>query len=501
MGAVNHAATIETHAAALFFVGDRAYKMKKPVNLGFLDFRSRADREAACHREVDLNRRLAPDVYLGVADVLGPDGRPCDHLVVMRRMSADRRLSSLVRAGVPVSGHLRRLARVLAAFHATARRGPAISAEGTCEALRQRWDDSFAMLQPFHGGVLDAAVAARIETLTHDFLAGRAPLFDDRIAAGRIVDGHADLLADDIFCLDDGPRILDCIEFDDRLRYVDMLDDAAFLAMDVEHLGAANAARDFLDRYAAFSGDTAPAALRHHYLAYRAFVRAKVACLRRTQGDATAATDVADHVDLTLRHLRAGVVRLVLVGGLPGTGKSTLAGRLADRLGAVLISSDRIRKELAGLDPACGAAAAYRGGIYTAQWTERTYAELLRRAHRLLERGESVVLDASWIRDAPRQAAHRTAADTHSVLVSLRCTADPATVDERLRRRAAARDYRSDADAVIAAALAADADPWPQSRAVPTGRPADLVERDALAMIRRAETPAAKDPCEVKENR
>jgi aminoglycoside phosphotransferase family enzyme/predicted kinase len=494
MDAVDHAATIETHAAILFFVADRAYKMKKPVNLGFLDFRCRADREAVCHREVELNRRLAPDVYLGVADVLGTDGRPCEHLVVMRRMPADRRLSVLVRAGVPVSGHLRRLARLLAAFHATARRGSAISVEGTRDALRQRWDDSFAMLRPFHHGVLDAAVADRIEVLTHDFLASRAPLFDDRITAGRIVDGHADLLADDIFCLDDGPRVLDCIEFDDRLRYVDMLDDAAFLAMDVERLGAAAAARDFLARYAEFSGDTAPAPLRHHYVAYRAFVRAKVACLRHAQGDPGAAADVAAHTELTLRHLRAGVVRLVLVGGLPGTGKTTLAGRLADRLGAVLISSDRIRKELSGLDPACGAASAYRQGVYTAEWTGRTYAELLRRARRLLERGESVVLDASWTRDAARRDAHRTAVDTRSVLVPLRCTADPATVDERLRRRAAAHDFRSDADAVIAAALAADADPWPQSRPVPTDRPVDLVERDALAVIRRAETPAAQTP-------
>jgi aminoglycoside phosphotransferase family enzyme len=248
MDAVDHAAVIETHAAVLFFVADRAYKMKKPVDLGFLDFRSRADREVVCHREVELNRRLAPDVYLGVADVLGPDGRPCEHLVVMRRMPADRRLSALVRSGVPVSGHLRRLARMLAAFHATAPRGPEISVEGTRDALRQRWTDTFTMLRPFRGRVLDAGVAARVEQLTHDFLAGREALFDDRIATGRIVDGHADLLADDIFCLDDGPRVLDCIEFDDRLRHVDVLDDAAFLAMDVEHLGAAGAARDFLDR-------------------------------------------------------------------------------------------------------------------------------------------------------------------------------------------------------------------------------------------------------------
>jgi predicted kinase len=379
---------------------------------------------------------------------------------------------------------------MLAVFHATARRGPEISAEGTLDALLGRWDASFDQLRPFHGGVLDAGVASRIERLTHDFLAGRKPLFEDRVAAGHIVDGHADLLTDDIFCLDDGPRVLDCIEFDDRLRYVDVLDDAAFLAMDVEHLGAAASARKFLDRYAEFSGDSAPAALRHHYLAYRAFVRAKVACLRHQQGEPSAPADVAQYADLTLQHLTAGVVRLVLVGGVPGTGKTTLAGRLADRLGAVLLSSDRIRKELAGIDPGHPAAADYRRGIYTAEWTERTYRELLHRARRLLERGETVVLDASWSREPLRRAAHLLATDTHVPLVGLRCTAAAATVAERLRRRAAAGTDASDADSVIAAALAADADSWPGSHTVATDELPEHVTQDAMAFTTRYVHPA-----------
>ncbi|GAA0808272.1 bifunctional aminoglycoside phosphotransferase/ATP-binding protein [Spirilliplanes yamanashiensis] len=484
MRSTPYAATFETHAAVVFLVGDRAYKLKKPVDLGFLDFRERADREAVCHREVELNRRMAADVYLGVADVHAPDGGVCDHLVVMRRMPADRRLSTLVRTGAPVAGDLRRLARMLAAFHATARRGPRISAEGGAGALLGRWDATFAQLRPFHGAVLPAATATAIEQLTHDFVAGRGPLFAGRVAAGRIVDGHADLLADDIFCLDDGPRVLDCIEFDDRLRWVDGLDDAAFLAMDLERLGAAGLAADFLDRYAEFAADPAPAALRHHYVAYRAYVRAKVACLRHAQGDAAAAAEAADYAALTLRHLRAGTVRLVLVGGTPGTGKSTLAGRLADRLGAVVLASDRLRKELAGVDPGRAAAAPYRQGIYTADWTRRTYDLMLTRARRLLERGETVVLDASWTQAAHRAAARALAADTRSTLAELRCTAGPAEVAERLARRAGETYRASDADAVIAAALAAEADPWPEATAVPTdGTPDDSVE-NALARLR-----------------
>ncbi|GAB1692647.1 AAA family ATPase [Krasilnikovia sp. M28-CT-15] len=477
------ATAVETHAAVVYVAGDLAFKLKKPVDLGFLDFRDRTTREAVCHREVELNRRLAPDVYLGVADVHGPDGNVCDHLVVMRRMPADRRLTTLLAAGTPVDGEVRRLARMLASFHARARHGPEIDAEGRRDALRGRWDATFAQLRPFHGAVLPELTARTIERLTHDFLAGRGRLFADRVAAGRIVDGHADLLADDIFCLDDGPRILDCIEFDDRLRYVDGLDDAAFLAMDLERLGAPRLGAAFLDWYAEFAADPAPASLRHHYIAYRAYVRAKVACLRHAQGDPAAAAGVTVHADLALRHLRAGVVRLVLVGGAPGTGKSTLAGRLADRLGAVVLNSDRIRKALAGVAGEQSAAAPYREGIYAARWTRRTYDELFRRAARLLDRGETVLLDASFTDAGQRAAARDLATATHSTLTELRCTATPAAVRQRMADRVGDPHEASDADARIAAALAAEADPWPQARTVPADTTPDAALTTALAAL------------------
>jgi len=494
MGPSDHTAVVETHAAIVFFVGDRAYKLKKPVDLGFLDFRRRTDRETVCHREVELNRRLTPDVYLGVADVHGPDGRPCDHLVVMRRMPAERRLSTLIATGEPVTDHLRRLARILAGFHATARRGPAIAAEGTRDALLGRWDATFAQLRPFHGDPLDAGAATEVETRTHDFLAGREPLFAERVEHGHIVDGHGDLIADDIFCLPDGPRALDCLEFDDRLRYLDTIDDAAFLAMDLEHLGALGQARAFLDWYMEFSGDPAPAALRHHYLAYRAFVRAKVGCLRHAQGDPSAAADVGAYTDLTLRHLRAGTVRLILVGGHPATGKTTLAGRLADHLGAVTLDSDRIRKELAGLPPDQSAAAAFRHGIYTTDWTERTYRELLERAGLLLERGETVVLDASWTTPRHRAAARTLAARTHSDLHELRCSATDTTIAQRLAHRAGGY---SDADAAITAAMSAAAHPWPEAHDVITDRDLDEAVPRALALIRAPVQTAAESTIEA----
>lgn len=452
-------------------------------NLGFLDFSTRELRERACHEEVRLNRRFAPDVYLGVADVNGPGGDVCDHLVVMRRMPADRRLSTLVGEGAPVRDALRDTARILAAWHARAPRGPRIAAEETRDAVRGRWHDSFEQVRPFHGAVLDAADSAETEDLADAFLADRGPLFDARIAQGRVVDGHGDLLAGDVFCLDDGPRILDCLEFDERLRYVDGLDDAAFLAMDLERLGAPEHAERFLGWYAEFAADPAPSSLRHHYVAYRAFVRAKVACLRHGQGAPDAAAEARAYADVALRHLRAGRVGLVLAGGPPGTGKTSLAGALADRLGCTVLSSDRIRKELAGLAPADPAGAPYGTGIYTPEWGRRTYRELAARAARLLRMGETVILDASWARAADRDLLAAVADQEHAHLTPLRCEAPEAVCAERMRTRPRGA---SDADASIAAAMRADFAPWPGSAAVDTGGPLPRAVDQALAAVRHA---------------
>jgi aminoglycoside phosphotransferase family enzyme/predicted kinase len=459
------AAVRETHIGVVFLVGDRAYKLKKPVDVGFLDFRTKQSRQTVCHREVELNSRLAPDVYLGVAEVSDVDGEPLDYMVVMRRMPDDRRLSTLVHTGAPLTEEIDRLARIIAVFHAAAARSQTISAEGTRDALGARWSASLQQVDTVRGSLLNEHDLAEIRRLTVTFLAGREKLFDSRIAADRIVDGHGDLLADDVFCLDDGPRVLDCLEFDDRLRAVDGLDDIAFLAMDLERLGAPELGATLLDAYVEYSGDPAPTALREHYLAYRAFVRVKVACLRHGQGDVTAADEARQYADIALRHLRNGQVRLVMIGGLPGTGKTTLAGAVADQLGAVLLSTDRLRKELAELAPDEHAPAPYRDGIYTAEHTEATYRELLSRAEKLLALGESVVLDASWTAQSHRELADAVATRTHSRLVPLLCRAPSAITDARIRTRTGTL---SDADTVVAARMAVEMDPWPQATVVST---------------------------------
>ena len=462
-----YAALAETHSAVVFFVGDRAYKLKKPVALGFLDFSTPEARAAACRRETELNRRFAPGVYQGVAEIRDPAGQVCDHLVVMRRMPAGRRLSTLVRAHAPVDGPLRQIARVLAAWHAAAPRSSQIAAQGSRDSLRTRWEASIGQVRGSAGHLLETTDIDEVGRLVRRFLAGRAELFDERIRGGHVVDGHGDLLANDIFCLDDGVRILDCLEFDDRLRWLDGLDDAAFLAMDLERLGAAELAERFTGWYIEYSGDPAPMSLRHHYIAYRAFVRAKVACLRAgQQGDQPAWTEAQQLGAVTLSHLRAGAVTLVLVGGLPGTGKTVLAGALAGRLGFTVLSSDRIRKELAGVPAEQSCAAPWGAGIYTAAWTERTYRELLRRAGRLLALGESVIADASWASPRQRAAAAALARGAHADLVPLRCRASADVVRRRLLAR---KGGVSDADAAVAREMATAQGPWPEALTIDTG--------------------------------
>jgi predicted kinase len=394
-------------------------------------------------------------------------------MVVMKRLPERRRLATMVRRGLNVDDDLRAVARLIAAFHARCETSDEIAEAGSLRTLEALWLEGIEGMAPFRGSLVDSTAVDEIGRLALRYLAGRGSLLADRQRAGRIRDGHGDLLADDVFCLDDGPRVLDCIEFDRRLRIGDVLGDVAFLAMDLERLGAPEDARAFLDAYREFSGENHPPSLEHLYIAYRAFVRAKVACLRHHQGDPYASAQARKLTDIALNHLRRGRVRLVLVGGLPGTGKSTLAARLIEDAGDgwVLLRSDVIRKELASVAAGAPAPAAFEGGLYTPRASEATYAELLRRARKALDYGESVVLDASWSTAGRRAEAAALAEQTGADLVELRCVTTPEVAAARIARRAALGGDPSDATTDVHEAMAARSDPWPAATVVRTAAP------------------------------
>ena len=450
--------TRETHISIVAFQGEFAYKCKRAVRYPFIDLSTPALRLADCERELALNRRLAPDVYLGIEAVPATATCEADHVVVMRRMPEGRSLARLVKGGADGEGCVREIARVVAAFHAAAPTGGSIDRAASHAAMTNRWEAGIQELAAVHA----SPIADRIAVAAHRYLAGREPLFAARVAAGRARDGHGDLLADDVFCLDDGPRLLDCLQFDEGLRTGDGLGDVAFLAMDVERLDRPDLARILLDEYRIAAGDDWPASLEHFWIAYRAHVRAKVAALR---GDDRA---VAQHFRIADAHLDRGRVRLVVIGGPPATGKSTVARALGVETGWPVLRSDEIRKELAGVSPAQRASAPVDAGMYTREWTMRVYDELVIRAQARLEMGESVILDATFADPGERARAASVASTTASDLIALQCSVPLAVAQARAEQRSAAGADVSDADAAVTAALAARFAPWPEATRLDT---------------------------------
>ncbi len=461
----------------LLLTDDRVLKWKKPVAFEFVDLRTLAARQRNCEREVALNRRLAPQVYEGVAELRGPDGELWEPVVVMRRLPEDRRLATLVREEDPsVPAALVDLAALLARFHAGAVRSPEVAAPGRADAVAARWE---ANLRQLRGSGVELADRARadldaVESLAVAWLAGRRSLLDARAEDGFVVDGHGDLQADDVFLLDTGPAVIDCLEFDDDLRAVDVADDIAFLAMDLERLGRRDLADAFVDAYdtaaAEHGADPLPRHLVDVWAAYRAVVRAMVAGLRAGQaGPATAAStaagsDAALLLTIARRRLEAAEVRLVLVGGSPGTGKSKLARGLAAAHGWTVIRSDEIRRQVVEVDG--------ERGRYDPAQVDRVYAATVAAARPLLARGETVVLDATWGSARHRVLARALATEAGARPVEVRCTVDAETAAARVAARAAKGTDASEATPDIARRLAATFDAWSDAIEVDSSGPA-----------------------------
>jgi aminoglycoside phosphotransferase family enzyme/predicted kinase len=498
----------QTHISVVFLAGPWAYKIKKPVAFSFVDFSTLEKRRYYCERELLLNRRLAPQVYQAVVPVAQTDtglafeqpGRVCEWAVKMVRLPEEATLEWRVQHSELDLETLRRLAERIAKFHSEAERSPEIACYARTEVLARLCRENLEVGQQQVGRTITASVWQRLQQLAEQWLEKLRPRFEERVARGVPCDTHGDLRLEHIYFFPDKPppydiAIIDCVEFNDSFRYADPVADMAFVVMDLLYEDRPNWARFFAESYFQASGDETGRELLTWYVSYRAAVRGKVRSLLAQEPEVPAESqqrawqEARRYWMLAWQVLESPDYRpvLVLVSGLPGVGKSRLAQALAQRLHAVWLRSDAIRKELAGL-PAGGAAATSFGqGIYTPQWTERTYTEMLRRTESLLADGRRVIVDATFAQEQHRQQFLNLAKQWAVPALLLLCQADPSVVRRRLAER---QGDISDATWSVYEGMAQHWElPGPSTqlhtRPLHTDRDFDTVLAEAVALVQR----------------
>jgi len=457
---VTHIDVLETHISWVMLTGAYAYKLKKPVNLGFLDFTSLQARRHDCEEELRLNRRYAPALYLGVVAItgsaqaprIGGDGPAIEYAVQMREFPQQALASRLLAGGSLTGTQIDAFAARLCAIHAQAAVAARGSPHGTAEAVIAAARANFSALNPLLRAAADQALLAELEDYTErDYQAKRA-WFGARHATGHVRECHGDLHLANIVLIDGELTPFDCIEFNPALRWIDVINEVAFTAMDLMDRGRDDLAYRFLNTYLEHSGDYRGLDALRFYLVYRAMVRAKVHALRAMQAGLPAAQRArlldASRGYLALARRCAGAARpaIVLMHGYSGSGKSVLARALAEDLCAIRLRSDVERKRLSGLTPLAQSGSPLAAGIYAAGHTAATYHRLLELTRGATRAGYTVIVDATllkhWQRDLFRQEA--AAQNLPLLIVDLR--SPEAVLRERIAARGAAGTDASEAD-------------------------------------------------------
>jgi uncharacterized protein len=452
---------IETHVSHIFISDHYVYKVKKPVDFGFLNFTTLDRRRFYCEEEVRLNRRLCPDTYLGVVELrqteqggsFAAPGEVVDYAVKMKRLPEERMLSRLLDLGEVDAAQMRELALVIAAFHGRAATGPQIESYGRVSALRSNWEENFRQVAEFRGDTIPAPDLALLRGWVEGFLARNEELFRSRVAGGFIRECDGDLHSGNI-CMTEPICIFDCIEFNERFRCIDTAADIAFLLMDLEYAGRPDLCTPFLERYREATGDSVPLPLLAFYQANRAFVRGKVLSLRLKEPgvDREELSRVRDAARRYFRLARGYPLRerlppsLILTCGLMGSGKSAVARELSRELGVSCERSDVVRKSLAG-EPLSGRTTgerSYDDGIYGADYNRQTYQALLKSAQGELEGGRSVIIDATFRRRGDREEFRSLAAKMGAKFHLLETRCPENIIKERLERRLLDPDEVSD---------------------------------------------------------
>jgi len=441
---------LETHISRVILTGPFAYKIKKPVDLQFLDFTTLEKRRHYCHEELRLNRRLAPQLYLDVvpitgspdAPVLGGSGPVIEYALKMRQFPQEALLDRLLVRDAVTPAHIDALARQVAAFHAQAAVADAAVPFGTPERVHQPVEENFRQIGERIQAAEDRAVLERLRVWTEHEYEVRLPDLARRKEQGFIRECHGDMHAGNMVLLDDEITVFDCIEFNENLRWIDVMCEVAFVVMDLTDRGRADLAYRFLNAYVEATGDYDGLRVLRYYLVYRALVRAKVAIIRMTQDDldAQSAAETREryrnYTRLAERYTAPPAPLLMITCGLSGSGKTTVTQALLEHLGAIRLRSDVVRKALFGLAPEARSGSGVASGLYTRDAGERTYARLAELARTILSAGYPVILDATFLKRAQRDDMRQVAADLGVPFRILHVHAP----DEVLRARVARRE-------------------------------------------------------------
>jgi len=507
--AVDTVDLVQTHISCVLLAGDYAYKIKKPVDLGFLDFTTLAARRHYCEEELRLNRRTAPGLYLDVvaiggsaaAPVLGGGNPVIEYALRMRRFAQDALLERMARRGALTPQHMDALASGLAQFHARAERAGLAGPYGSSACILAQALQNIDQLTALSGppsrpdagrAQTEIALLARLRDWTVRAHASLAAVFDARKRAGWVRECHGDLHLGNIALQEGVPTPFDCIEFSEELRWIDVIGEVAFVMMDLIDHRLPRLAWRMLNAYLEASGDYAGTRVLRFYLVYRALVRAKVSSLRAHQAGMAARRqrdiehDSRRHLDLAERLSAQPRSAMLIMHGPSGSGKSTIARGLAEALGAVHLRSDVERKRLHGLAPLARSGSAPDEGLYAPAASERTYARLEALAREVLMARYPVIVDAAFLQRSQRQRFARLARDSGAGFVIAACAAAPATLRARVAQRERAGRDASEAglgvlERQMAIREAPDADEAAHTLTLDGERSVGVAEAAALA--------------------
>jgi uncharacterized protein len=435
----------ETHISVVFLTGAWAYKLKKPKDLGFLDFRTLENRKRACDREVILNQRLSQGVYAEVVSVyedgssrisLKPGGRIIDYAVKMIQLPEAANFGNLLKRDRVTPDQIQSLGEKLSAFYSRAEKGAHIDQYGKPDSIQFNMEENFTQIQPFADQWLASEQWDFIRQVCRSFLAHHRDLFFHRILQGKIRDGHGDLRTDHVY-FHRSIQVIDCIEFNDRFRYGDSALDLSFLIMDLDHLGFPDKGRLLLSVYAEKARDPEVYALLDFYAAYRALVRLKVTCFSLGPDQPNlqqAMPEIRRYLNQAYQYaILFGRPMLWIFCGLPASGKSTLARKAAEALFMPLFQSDVVRKSDRSM--VAPEVVPFNTGTYQPILRGRVYAQLLNLAMEQLKQGRSVALDGTFSDAKWREAAVQLAKDLDAGLIFIHCVCDDATLRTRLKQR------------------------------------------------------------------